>query len=287
MEALGTIMRDCPLKGHSAPKEARGGGGNLKRSTHDVALLVANTDADSSARIEPEETGASKKPDDIEKAVTQMMATMHGITPRQTLPGGGLGPTPTCQVHLEGVPVKALLDTASPISIVSLEQFLKVAAENRAATQSPAEWGEAIRARLKPSTMSPCSCGEGELAIISQVCCRICQGSQEIDTTLQVQKEAPVDLLLGTDTLPKLGITLVQTEDTTGPIHLLQPTKRNLPTLSPDLRAPSLDPLGQGKEEKPAQEHRDSNITVRLFFFFFFFIVIVYAKAQDTQIARS
>ena len=82
--------------------------------------------------------------------------------------------------------------------------------------------------------------------------------------TLQVQKEAPVDLLLGTDTLPKLGITLVQTEDTTGPIDLLQPTKRNLPTLFPDLRAPSPDPLGQGKEEKPAQEHRDSNITVRL-----------------------
>ena len=69
-----------------------------KRSTHDVALLVANTNADS------EEIGASKKLDNIEKAVTPMMAPMHGITPQQTLPGGGLGPTPTCQVQLEGVP---------------------------------------------------------------------------------------------------------------------------------------------------------------------------------------
>jgi len=249
------------MKGRSAPKEARGGR-QWKRSTHDVALLVANADTNSSAKTAPEETGATKSSDDIQQAVTQMMATMHGITPRQTATGGGLGPTPTCQVHLEGVPVKALLDTGSPISIVSLEQFLKVAAQNRTASQSPAEWGEAVLAQLKPSTMSLRSYGGGELAIVSQVCCRLRRGKHEIDTTLQVQKEAPVDLLLGTDTLPKLGITLVQTEDTTDPTDLLQPLKRDQATRPPDHSVPSLDPLAQGKEKTRAQEHGD--ITVKL-----------------------
>lgn len=101
--------------------------------------------------------------------------------------------------------------------IIFLEQFLKVAAENRTTSQSPAEWEGAVRARLKPSTMSLHNYGGGELAIVSQVCCRLRQGGREIDTTLQVQKEVPVDRLLGTDTLPKLGITLVQTEKATGP----------------------------------------------------------------------
>ena len=70
-----------------------------------------------------------------------------------------------------------------------------------------------------------------------------------------MQNEAPVDLLLGTDTLPKHGITLVQTEDTTGPTDLLQPAERDLPTVLPDPRAPSPDPHVQGKEEISAPEH--------------------------------
>ena len=95
------------------------------------------------------------------------------------------------------------------------------------------------------------SYGEGELAIVSQVWCGICRG----DTTPQVQKKAPVDALLGTDTLHKLGITLIQTENATGPTDLLQPAERDLPTVLPDPRAPSPDPHVQGKEEISAPEH--------------------------------
>ena len=71
-----------------------------------------------------------------------------------------------------------------------------------------------------------------------------------------------MDLLLGTDTLPKLGITLVQTDDTTDSTDLLQPSKRDLATLPPDHNGPSPDPLVQGKEETRAQEH--GVITVKL-----------------------
>ena len=67
---------------------------------------------------------------------------MHRISSEGT--GSTLGPTPTTEVKLDGVPVKALLDTGSPISIVSLDVFLNAAKENRATGQSPAEWEEAV-----------------------------------------------------------------------------------------------------------------------------------------------
>lgn len=70
-----------------------------------------------------------------------------------------------------------------------------------------------------------------------------------------MQKEAPVDILLGTDTLHKLGITLVQNENATGPTDLLQPAERDLPILPPDPRARSPDPHVEGNQETPAPEH--------------------------------
>ena len=54
-----------------------------------------------------------------------------------------------------------------------------------------------------------------------------------IDAVLQVQKAAPVDLLLGTDLLPRLGFALVQvgpqaSEDllSCSPLHLERPGRR-------------------------------------------------------------
>ena len=62
-----------------------------------------------------------------------------------------------------------------------------------------------------PTTVSLRSYGGGELAIVSQVQCRMTREGYQADTVLQVQKEAPVSLLLGTDVLPQLGFALIQT----------------------------------------------------------------------------
>ena len=56
------------------------------------------------------------------------------------------------------------------------------------------------------------SYGGNELQIVSQVQCWVTRGDREVDTILQVQKAAPVDLLLGTDVLSQLGFALIQTE---------------------------------------------------------------------------
>ena len=131
----------------------------------------------------------------------QVMGTMHNIKPTGTPRDATLGPTPTSQIRLDSTLVDALLDTGSPISIVSLEFYLKAAAQNRQPGQTPLEWGEEVRKKLKPTTLSLWSYGGNELEIVSQVTCKLERDGYHVTIILQVQKGTPVDLLLGTDAL--------------------------------------------------------------------------------------
>ena len=171
-----------------------------------------------------EEMATECKTNVIKEAISHVMATMYGV--KASRDTAKFGPTPTTEVLLDDVPVRALLDTGSP-SIVSLEFFLRAAATRRTQEQTPADWRKAIKQRLHPTTNSLRSYGGSELQIVSQVRCRIAWQDRVIDTVLQVQKAAPVDLLLGTDVLPLLGFTLVQvgpqaSEDllSCSPLHL-------------------------------------------------------------------
>ena len=162
----------------------------------------------------------------VEEAVQRLVATMHGIETRQTQTNAFLGPPPTSEILLDEEPVQALLDTGSPITIVSLDFFLKVAAQRRTTDQSPREWGESIRSRLKPSTVTLRSYGGDKLTIVSQVCCQLRRRAKEMNAVLRVQNGAPVDLLLGTDVLGRLGFGLVQQEGEGHTTDLLKQTDR-------------------------------------------------------------
>ena len=146
---------------------------------------------------------------DVSEAVSHVMATMHGIQPSNGMPAK-LGPTPTGDVFLDGTNIEALLDTGSPVSIVSLDFFLQVSAKNRPPSQSPEDWGKAVMERLQPTSVSLRSYGGEELSIVRQVRCLISCGEYSVESVLQVQKGAPVNLLLGTDLLPQLGFSLIQ-----------------------------------------------------------------------------
>ena len=81
---------------------------------------------------------------------------------------------------------------------------LKAAAKRRTADQSPSEWGASIREQLKLLTVILRSYEGDKLTIVSQVCCMLRRGTRELEAVLQVQKRAPVDLLLGTYFLGRL-----------------------------------------------------------------------------------
>ena len=160
--------------------------------------------------------------------------------------------------------VDALLDTGSSISIIYLNFFLKLAAKNREPTQSKEEWGTAVKMRLQPTTVTLRSYGGGELPIVSQVQCCIKRDHYNIDTVLQVQKEAPVELLLGTDTLPLLGYALVQSSKHTSK-DLLNETRvvTNLSTTDSDSHPKSTstdintdNPVCRSKTGRDCETHK-------------------------------
>ena len=157
------LLRDCLLKGRSALREA---GGNSRTTnsalartvttsrgsdvpSKDVHMVTATEDNKSQ-----ESTREEKPQDCLSDAVDQVVATLHGVEPQQVMPSVVLGPTPTSEVSLEGVPVKALLDTGSPISIISLEFFLKACVQNFKSGESPEEWGKVVKQRFQQPTVS-------------------------------------------------------------------------------------------------------------------------------------
>ena len=150
--------------------------------------------------------------DEVDDAVTQVVARMHGIKagPSDQSP---MGPVPTSEVELEGSTTQALLDTGSPVSFISLDFFLRAASAKKTPHQSPADWGREVRKRLLPATMSLHSYGGTELPVVASVVCQLTKGGYPMTSQLQVQKGAPVDLLLGTDTLPRLGFSLTEKQD--------------------------------------------------------------------------
>ena len=61
--------------------------------------------ADKETECKSSDSYISESPD-IEVAVNQATATLHGIKPENINSGSRLGPTPTSEVNLEGSPAK-------------------------------------------------------------------------------------------------------------------------------------------------------------------------------------
>ena len=139
--------------------------------------------------------------DPVEEAFQRAVAKMHGIK-TGPLP---LGPTLTSEVGVDCSTTKALIDTGPPVSIISLDYFLKTVSAKRPPDQSPTGWVEEVRKRIKPSSMALHSYGgvtHGWAGLLQTL-----KGGFSIESVLQVQPRAPVDLILGTDTLPHLGFS--------------------------------------------------------------------------------
>ena len=155
----------------TVPREARGDKPSGTHPTPGVSMLLADQDEDKKPQEKPQEE-ASAGPDSVEEAVSKVMAQMFRISPDEPTKDTTLGPTPTSEILLDGMLTTALVDTGSPVSIVSLAFFLEAAAAKREKGQTPAAWGKAVRQRLRPATMSLHCYGGTQLAIVGQALCR-------------------------------------------------------------------------------------------------------------------
>ena len=100
---------------------------------------------------------------------------------------------------MEGVPAQALVDTGSPATIVDLEFLMNALAKRREEGQLPSEWMVVVEKRFQPPCLPPKSYGGHKLNLVGQLQITLTGASHVTEAVLQVQKDAPVQLLLGMD----------------------------------------------------------------------------------------
>ena len=79
-----------------------------------------------------------------------------------------LGPSVFAEVQVNGVSTKALIDTGSPATIISLDFVLDIFAEQRDRRESPEQWRQNTMRKFSPLTISLKNYGGHSLSIISQ-----------------------------------------------------------------------------------------------------------------------
>ena len=111
--------------------------------------------------------------------------------------------------------MEALVDTGAPVSIVNLKFLLAALDKNKNPEQSPEEWHEEVEKHLEqPSFTNLQNYGGGKLKLARQIKVSISRvGAKPIEAVLQVQTNAPADLLFGTDLQYRLGFVLMSVED--------------------------------------------------------------------------
>lgn len=95
-------------------------------------------------------------------------ALMHGVATKERTDSGKLGPVLSADVLLEGESVSALVDTRSPITIVSLSCLVKILAKKQQQDQSPAQW-RSVEKRVMPPDMYLFCNGGGELNLVKRM----------------------------------------------------------------------------------------------------------------------
>ena len=133
---VGHNSKFCRYKGRGTSTESI--------AKHRVAALVGvvkHSDEDTD-----EDTCTIPEDSDVEAVLTQVSATMHALV-SQTEGSDQpiLGPTITAEVVVEGVSVNALLDTGSPVSIVSLEFIVNALAKQRTQNHTPPVWRVSVK----------------------------------------------------------------------------------------------------------------------------------------------
>ena len=158
-----------------------------------------------------------------------------------------LGPTVTVMVGVNGVNTEALIDTGSPVTIISLSFAMQVLRNDLQSYSSIEEWKQEM---FSEPTVILRNYGGHRLEITSQAQFSFSQGGNKERANVLVQKDAPHQVLLGTDHLqPKLGIYLIVAKPEgilTGKDWLCSlPAQPQLPLLEADKSTPSSGHVSQ------------------------------------------
>lgn len=182
---------------------------------------VATLKADQKAEV-PRESGPAAervsvlrrqlREAELSQALEESTTTLHGIH-TGTHPGDPpYGKRIETEVMFEDRPVQALVDTGSPVTIVSLKFCMEALKSLKRSDQTPSAWQTEVRKRLQEPSTTLQGYGGGTLNIVCQLEATIRRGVLSKTSTVYVQSDATVDLLLGTDYQPNLGLQMLVLE---------------------------------------------------------------------------
>ena len=199
----GHYIRQCPYN-RAVTKEAKG------QSRNKIATLVPGSEIPGGT---PTSGEVQWQDDAVDKVLDHTLVTLHGLKPTPAaVDGVVLGPTPTTTILVEGTPAEALLDTGSPVTIVSLDFLVKALTCEKEHLDNQTI-REEVKSHLEPTAFKLRSYSGEALPIVKKAHVRLSRGHYTVDACVQVQMNAPVQVLLGTDLQPRLVFHLVDTED--------------------------------------------------------------------------
>ena len=204
----GHIARFCPYsKQQKNDGEAKGKKDGEAKGKKGAS--VASVRSEGEAKTKVDDLRRQLQEAEVAAAVEGAAATVHGVRSDE---GGGLaelGPTITAPIKVNGMTTKALVDTGSPVTIASLAFMMKVLLQEREQYATAQDWSRAIRPRLETPSVTLRSYGGGRLNVVAQIKVVLSQGTHRTDAMVLVQKDAPCELLLGTDAQSAMGLSLL------------------------------------------------------------------------------
>ena len=211
----GHMARSCPYpRQQKADKEARG------RKDTSVACVETGTQGGTSQTPEEkiEELRRKLHEAELAAAVGEAGNVIRNVTNSDKSSGSALGPTITSQVQVNGISTDALVDTGSPVTIISLDFAMIVSAKERTKFQG---WKEATLMKFEAPEVSLRTYGGGRLDVLAQMPVRITRGNYHTDVKVLVRKGAPNRLLLGTDAQIPLGFSMFKKEAENSGVDLI------------------------------------------------------------------
>ena len=126
-------------------------------------------------------------------ALEEFTAIVNGVAPtKKNLTK--LGPTVTILATVNGVKVDALVDTGSPVTILSLKFVKVVLSQEQNQFKFITEWTVAMRERLKSPDIVLTGISGERLNVLAQLKVTISQGEYAVTVTALVQKDAQSSL---------------------------------------------------------------------------------------------
>ena len=147
---VGHLKKSCPYPRYNKAGQEAPGKRNApnQKNTSVAQLMVPSESGQNSAKQKVEELRRALHEAELAAVLEECTVIVNGIVPTEKN-STELGPTVTISALVNGVKVDALVDTGSPVTILSLKFAMVVLSQKQNQFKSITEWKVAMKERLK------------------------------------------------------------------------------------------------------------------------------------------